>query len=222
MRRFPVAAVPDVGAVVAPDPAVTRHLRDVVRLRKGESLRIYDDAREADAVVDRIDGAGVWLRVTALVDAPAPLVARWLVLGVPKGPAMDLAVRMGTELGMTHLVPALCRRSVARPDKTDRFVRIAEAAAQQCGRIDTITVLEPRPWAEALAAVPPDVDRRIALPGATRAAPSDGPAAIAVGPEGGFEELEIRRATTSGWRPVGLGAWVLRADTAVAAALASL
>lgn len=216
-------AVPERGARLTPDEDVARHLHGVVRLRPGEALRIYDPTgREADAVVDHVDGRVVWLQVTGEPVLRAPRPALWLVIGTPKGPAMDLAVRMGTELGITHLVPAITRRSVARPDRADRFVRIAEAAAQQCGRTDVVTVLEPLPWDQALAAVPPDLDRRVAVPGAPLGARATGPAAVAVGPEGGLDDHEVARALAAGWVATGLGPWVMRADTAAVAALAQI
>ena len=219
MRRFPVPSVPANGVAVAPSAETAHHLRHVVRLRRGEAARIYDDAgREADAIVDRLDPLVLVVTSEPVVRPPRP--ALWLVIGTPKGPAMDLLVRMGTELGLTHLVPAISRRGVARPERADRFVRIAEAAAQQCGRSDRVVVLEPRPWVDALASVPTDVDRRIAVPGAALQGRATGPAAVAVGPEGGLDPHEVDQGLQTGWTPTGLGAWTLRADTAAVSALA--
>lgn len=219
MRRFPVPSVPDSGGQVCPDADTAHHLRDVVRLRRGEAARIYDDAgREADALVDSLDP--LVMRVTSAPVIRQSRPALWLVIGTPKGPAMDLIVRMGTELGLTHLVPAITRRSVARPERADRFVRLADAAAQQCGRSDRVVVHEPLPWVEALARVPAEVDRRIAVPGATLRHRAAEAAAVAVGPEGGLDAYEVHQAIETGWTPTGLGAWTLRADTAAVAALA--
>lgn len=70
----------------------------------------------------------------------------------------------------------------------------------------------------ALADVP---DRRVALPGADRAAPAVGDVAVLVGPEGGWTDDEVALALAAGFTPVGLGAWVLRAATAAPVAVAA-
>jgi 16S rRNA (uracil1498-N3)-methyltransferase len=80
----------------------------------------------------------------------------------------------------------------------------------------------PEPLRIAAAAVPVDLDRRVAVPGADALPPATGGAALVVGPEGGLSSEEIAALVAGGWRPFALGPTVLRVDTAVAAGLASL
>jgi len=62
----------------------------------------------------------------------------------------------------------------------------------------------------------------VCVPGAPSAPPASGPRAILVGPEGGWTVEEVTEAMAVGAVPVGLGPRVLRADTAIVAALTSL
>jgi 16S rRNA (uracil1498-N3)-methyltransferase len=146
-----------------------------------------------------------------------------LLLAQLKGAPFETALRMATELGATHIQPVQAARSVARGDKRDRWGRVVASAVQQCGRTDPPDVRPPLGLAAALAALPAEVAVWWCDPGAPPGdPPGAGPAAVLVGPEGGWtpEETEIARA--AGARALSLGRHVLRADTAVAAALARL
>ncbi len=223
MRRFPVAHVPPCGEHVSLDLEPTHHLLHVLRARVGESFEIFDGA----GVVASATLVAVHDGVPALevVDAPrraAPAHPRHLLLGLPKGGALDDAIRMATEVGVTDIHPILLARSVARGDRAERWARIVESAAQQCGRGDVPTLHPVCGLDEAMARLPADVDRRVAAPGAPRLPPADGPAAVLIGPEGGLTPAEQARAIAAGFRPMGLGDWILRTPTAAAVALAAL
>src|SRR5699024_1577787 len=115
----------------------------------------------------------------------------------------------------THIHPFLAARSVAKGDRRDRWERIVASAAQQCGRADLPRLVPVAPLPEVLGALPP-LDLRVGHPGAPSLGPAEGPAGLVVGPEGGLTERELQRLLAHGARPMGLGRWVLRADTAVA------
>src|SRR5690606_11087678 len=117
-----------------------------------------------------------------------------------------------------HLVPMAS--SVARGGRADRWQRIAVSAAQQCGRADVPRVHMEEGLAACLDRLTGGLDLRVALPGAEPRPPADGPAAVCVGPEGGLTDAEARLCLDRGARPMGLGRWVLRADTAAAEATA--
>lgn len=222
MRRVLHCPLGDVGAVVTLSPEAGHHLCRVLRVGVGQPVLLFDgEGLEATAVV--IDDAPTAARLE-LREAPRPCrpAARvHLALGLLKGPAMDDAVRMATEAGMTDLHPVLARRSVATGDRIDRWERIAASAAQQCGRADVPAIRPPLRLAEVLRALADVPDRRVALPGADRAMPAAGDVAVLVGPEGGWTDDEVALALAAGFTPVGLGAWVLRAATAAPVAVAA-
>ncbi len=220
MRRFKVERIAE---SVTLDAAASHHLLRVVGIAPGEMVEVFD----ATGAVARARLASVeqGVAVLALTERLARPVAaeRWLLVGVVRPAAMEIVVRMGTELGLDHLWPVWTERTVRRAtERRERWVRIAESAAEQCGRATVPTIAAPRPLEEALGDVPCP-DRFLALPGAQEslAAPA-ADAAIVVGPEGGLTQGEIERAAAIGFRAVGLGRHTLRTETAAVAALAWL
>ena len=129
---------------------------------------------------------------------------------------METVIRMSTELGVLRVSPILSERVVARGDKSDRWRRIAQAAASQCGRADLPQIDAPCTLAEGLDAVGEGWTAVVCVPGAAGRAP-EGPAALFIGPEGGWSEAELSLAQSSGVDRLGLGATTLRADTAAVA-----
>ena len=146
----------------------------------------------------------------------------YLLIGIPKGQAMDLAVRMATEAGATVIQPVLSQRCIARGDRLDRWQRIAGSAAQQCGRAELPDIRELCPLREGMRAIPDGIQKYVALPGSTQTVSPHQGAAILIGPEGGLTEQEADRALQEGWTPISLGPWVLRAETAAAVGVAAL
>lgn len=222
MTRVRVPALVPQGQRLVLDREASKHLVQVLRLREGEALVVFDGlGSEADAALERADRGAAVVAVTSPPRERRPVHALHLLLGVPKGPAMDLAVRMATEAGMTHLHPVHTKRAVPRSEKVDRWERIAVSAAEQCGRADVPVVLPPASLIDAIHRLDGVPDRRVALPGAPACPAASGPAAVLVGPEGGLTDAEVRLAEETGFRPAGLGRFVLRACTAAAVAVAT-
>ncbi|MBN2801211.1 MAG: RsmE family RNA methyltransferase [Deltaproteobacteria bacterium] len=196
-----------------------RHHAAVMRLAPGTPLVLLDGAGAQVEATLLQDGAVV---ATAPPRQARPAQRLHVLLSLTKAAAMDSAVRMVTEAGATHIHPVLTRRSVAKGDKVDRWERIALAAAKQCGRADVPAVTGLLPLWDALELLPQDTARWIALPGSDAAEQAAGPAAVLIGPEGGFEEGELALTLERGFTPMGIGAWVFRADTAAAVAVAML
>ncbi len=219
MRRFRVPRIPAPGEPLTLDESSSHHLLRVIRHRRGEPLVVFDgEGQEAMAELVDVHGDRAVIAITGAITSARPAVPMHLVIGIPKGPAMDLSVRMATEGGATDVHPILAERSVARGDRGDRWRRIAESAAQQCGRADVPVIHSLTTLEKVLAVLPTDV--RIGIAGAPEASSASGAAAVLVGPEGGWTRAEIAHALACGARPVGFGSWVLRTDTAAAIAVA--
>lgn len=218
----------------------SRHLCRVLRLREGSSFRAFDpESRvEADAVLERADPTAAVARIgevqAARVVADRNLV---LVYALAKGEKVDAVVRDATELGATHVFLARTARSVVKADadrartKLDRFRRVAEQAARQCGRADPPVVEGVLDWEEALDAASAASHARYCLDvratsplGATlpaAVATAEG-LAFAVGPEGGFTDDEVEKAKAHGFAIASLGRFVLRTETVAAAVLGAV
>ena len=231
MRRHRIRCAgpfPDPGGLVVLGPDESRHLIAVCRHPRGAPIVLFDgEGQEADGVLEGVlpqrtgpDLASIRL-ISAIRATPAP-VARHLVLGLPKGPALDHALRMAVELGVTHIHPATTERTVPNRDHGPRWGRIVSAAAVQSGRDHVPSIAPLLPLARAIEPIGGDVARYVAIVGAPPRPAAAGPFAIAIGPEGGLSERECSALVGGGWTPVGLGGHTLRVDTAVAVGLAAL
>lgn len=151
----------------------------------------------------------------------------WLAFAPIKKTPADYVVQKATELGVRVLQPVLTRRTIARRVNLDRLRANAMEAAEQSGRVDVPEVRELVDLEKLLAGWPGE--RRIlfcdeggdVLPVARALgqAPA-GPWAVLTGPEGGFDLAERAMLRAQPFvTPVGLGARILRADTAALAAL---
>lgn len=209
------------------DDGAARHLRDVLRLRPGAELRVFDGAgRERAATIATIDRRGVSLSLGEAVEPlPEPPVPVTLACAFPRGQRGDWIVEKATELGAAHLVALAAERGVLRPGpgRLDRWRRIAIEATEQCGRATLPTIEEGEP------ALSPGSLVLIAIPGVTtgvsravRQSNASTSVTLLVGPEGGWSAEEQAARIAAGAVPVGLGPRVLRTETAAIAGLTQL
>jgi len=214
--------------------AAAAHVTKVLRLAAGDPITLFDGSgADYDAVLKVVARSGVSAEVGTgrPVDRESSLDVT-LLQGVSRGPRMDTVVQKATELGVRRLHPVLTGRSVVRLDaeraraRLDHWQRIVISACEQCGRSVLPEVMAASPLDDALAALMPGtvgltLDPRgehtlgELLGSATRVA-------LAIGPEGGFTEDEIRTLTGAGFQGLRLGPRILRTETAPLAALAIL
>ncbi len=223
MRRFFIQDLE--GASLTLDPTASHHLLRVVRIGRDEEVLLFDGrGLQRRACLDRVQDELAVLRPLSPpteARAPRPLQV-WL--GLPRNPAADLAVRMATEAGATHICPFFAERSMVRGDRQERLTRIAASAAGQCGRADIPTVEPVRSLPDLLASRPPDLELWVATPGGAQPQlrPPTGGSVVIIGPEGGLTPHEVAECISAGAHTMTLGDWILRTDTAVAVAVAAL
>lgn len=215
MRRVRVSALGAAGDRVVLGAGEAHHLEVVLRLARGASLVAFCDGWEADA---KLADHGVLLVTGDPRRIPA-LPPLHLVFALPKGQPLDNLLRMSVEVGVTHLHPVISDRTVPRGDHRERWERIVVGAAEQCGRAEVPVVAPLRTLAEGAAAVGP-VHRFVGVAGAELPPAVTGAAAWLVGPEGGLAARELDELVDGGWRPAGVGPYVMRVDTAAAVGLA--
>ena len=221
-----------IGATRAGLTGEARHyLRDVLRLSPGDAVELFDGQGAAwEAVVEPgFESLAVGARREALSAGPSIS----LLFALSKGDKGELVVQKATELGVARLCPWAAERSVLKLDagkgreRAERWRRIAEEAARQCGRADVPLVAEPVGLAAALAAVPAG-HRLVVLHGpgglplealGLEGAPG---VALVVGPEGGLTDGELAACQAAGAVRGALGPRTLRAETAAIAGLAVL
>jgi len=214
------------GQSVALPEAASHYLGHVMRLAPGAAVRLFDD-RSGEWAATIIEAGRK--RVTVLIDAPlAPREAvpdLWLCAAPLKRGRIDWVAEKSCELGVARLVPVLTARTVVDRLNLDRLRAHMVEAAEQCGRTALPGLAEPisltallAAWQPARALIFADETGGVSLVDVARAAPA--PAAILIGPEGGFTPAERDAVLAAGGRGISLGPRILRADTAAVAALA--
>jgi 16S rRNA (uracil1498-N3)-methyltransferase len=202
------------------------YLTGVMRLAVGTGLLVFN-GREGEWFARLVEagkrGALVVAdRLTRPLMLPPDL---WLLFSPIKKARTDFVVEKAVELGVRRILPVQTRHTNSERIRQDRLQAHAVEAAEQCGATFVPEVAELQPLDRLLAKWPDD--RRLywcdeaAAGQPAMLPPATGPAAILIGPEGGFsagEAQDLRgRASVV---PLSLGPRILRADTAAVAAIA--
>ncbi len=220
------------GRTVALDADRSHYLKHVMRTEVGAAVGLFN-GRDGEwlARIDSLARTGAGATVAAKIRDQHAEPDLWLCFAPIKKARIDFVAQKASELGVSALQPVMTRRTqVARVNEA-RLRANAIEAAEQCGRLSAPTVFAPRRL-DALIGDWPAGRRIVLLDETSTAVPivdtlrgcraaRGRPWAIFVGPEGGYapEELELLRRLPH-VTPVGLGARLLRADTAAIAALA--
>lgn len=217
------------GQSVGLDHERAHFLRHVLRLDRGDPVAVFNGRDgEWGALIDGFGKGWCSLTVTAQRRPQSGCPDLWLLFAPLKKGRIDFVAEKATEMGVSRLCPVFTRRTDPNRVNTDRLRANAVEAAEQCERLSVPDIADPLPLDRALAAWPSDrtlylcAEAGSAQPiaQAMRSAGSS-PAALLVGPEGGFDQSELDELGKLPFVvPVGLGPRILRADTAVVAALA--
>lgn len=218
------------GAALAPTLDQSRYLTQVMRLKAGDGLRVFNGVDgEWRCAVAEVLKKGVVLRAEEQVRPQAAVPDIHLLIAVVKKSALEFAVEKATELGAARIRPVLTARTQPQHLRLDRLDAIAEESAEQTGRMDVPPVDAPVKLDALLDGWDPA--RRLMFCDETGGDPafrtlsssaSEGGRewAILIGPEGGFTPEERDRLRALPFTvAVSLGPRVLRADTAAVAAL---
>ena len=227
MIRLHVPQPLSAGAAILPTLDQSRYLTQVMRLKAGDALLVFNGVDgEWRCVVAEVLKKGVVLRAEDQARPQTTVPDVHLLIAVVKKSALEFAVEKATELGAARIGLVTTRRTQGDRVRMDRLEAIAVESAEQTGRLDVPAIDLPVKLEALLDGW--DASRRLMFCDETGGEPAvramaeagAGPWAILIGPEGGFapEERERLRAlpfTTA----VSLGPRVLRADTAATAAL---
>jgi 16S rRNA (uracil1498-N3)-methyltransferase len=221
------------GARLALPEHAAHHAREVLRLRSGAAVRVFDGrGAEFEAHLDEVSRRIVSARLGAAVSSRSESPLRIVLAVSPlKGDRMELVVQKATELGVAAIWPVVTFRTdaAARPalhgSRGERWERVASGAAEQCGRA-VVPDLAPTTTLHEMVARPFGGRRVVLLetPGhASLASLEVDPSRellLLVGPAGGFEPSEADALREAGFTPASLGPRILRAETAAVAAVA--
>ena len=232
------------GARIALPDALAHHAVRVLRLRAGEAITLFNGLGGEFPAVLEIDGKAGYAQLGEFNPREAELGGRiTLAQGLPSGDKMDWVVEKAVELGAARVCPIAAQRSVlqlsgARLEKrVAHWQRIAQSAAEQCGRNRLMAVDAPQALADWLAQPAdglrllchPEADQDLAglLQGGSGASGASGASGtqaltLLVGPEGGWSDKELDAARQAGVQAVRFGPRVLRTETAGLALISAI
>lgn len=208
------------------------HVGKSLRLAENDELQLFNgDGFDYRGRITRIGRHKVVViiddRQHRTTESPLPIT---LLQGICRNPRMDMLIQKSTELGVHHIVPVSCQRSIVRIE-TNRAARkiahwqsIAISACEQCGRA-RIPAIDPpcKPDIAFAQRVPADATKLLLDPSGIHDLAAElrpgMPVALFIGPEGGLTDDETAAATDAGFRRIRLGPRVLRAETAPITAL---
>jgi len=232
--RFFIDAPLALGTLIELPPRMAHHALRVLRLRDRDSIVLFNGQGGEFAARLEIDGSRVVAEIHAsdAVERESPLsvtlVHAWIATD-----KLDWVVEKSIELGVHSIVLTPSQRAVVRvtgdrlAKKLDRLRELIVGACAQCGRNRIPQIEAAATLADALRAGQSDGAIGVLLePNAalslSEAELSNRRVALAVGPEGGFDDAELELARRLGYRAHRLGPRILRTETAGLAALAAM
>lgn len=205
------------------------HISKVLRMSAGDNIIVCDgEGNDYDAVITSVSKTEVVAEITGKYVCDAePCVDVTLYQALPKQGKMEYIIQKNTELGVSKIVPVYTKRCVVKPsDKTERWSKVAESAAKQCGRGIIPQVMPVVTFEEAikqmkdydLALMPYECEEENGLKKVLQSSEYKS-VSIFIGPEGGFDLKEVETAINAGVKTVTLGKRILRTETAASAVL---
>ena len=202
------------------------YLISVMRIKQGAPVKLFDNiSGEWLTEAAMIGKRDLILRVNGHLRERESVPDIWLLAAPIKKARIDLVAEKACELGVARYQPVITRRTVVERLNLDRLRSHMVEAAEQCGRTALPELAESVKISALLKSWPAKrtlffADEEGGEPFARAAAAYHGPAAILIGPEGGFDDEErtmIRALPQS--VSISLGPRILRAETAAIAAL---
>ncbi|MGA9391570.1 MAG: RsmE family RNA methyltransferase [Candidatus Sulfotelmatobacter sp.] len=206
------------------------HLIRVLRARVGEEFDIATGRSVRRGRITSVKQDHVEFDLGAEIPT-AHLIEITLLLTIFKFDRMEWAIEKCTELGVSRIIPIISRRTdshlaTASAKRVERWRRIARQASEQSRRTAPPQILPPIKLADALTEVAAlrivlaEAEDQTLLREVLKVTASASEIILAVGPEGGWTEAELRSFQQAGWISASLGTTILRAETAAIAATA--
>ena len=217
--------------VVSLDEGETRHLRDVLRLRPGDSANVFDgEGGEFECVIEWIEKRTSVVRISGPVEPAAPesTLDLTLVAAVLKADKTDVAVQKAVELGVNRFIPMITARTDVRlkaaSNRVERWRKIVLEASKQCGRARLMRIEDLSTFYHQLRE---RADGKFLFfserdGGELQVSGKITAITAFLGPEGGLDDEEILAARNAGADVVTLHGRIMKADTAAIAISAIL
>lgn len=236
MHRFftDLSSIKDDKVFISGDDA--HHISKVLRLKEDDEIIVCDKAGTdylcSIKTIEK-DMVQAWILKKEIASSEPPIEIT-LYQGVPKGDKLETVIQKCVELGAVRIVPVAMKRSVAvikdKEKKKERMQRIALEASKQCQRSKVPEVMEVMSFKEAIShaqkndlkLLPYEAEDEKKLKDILLENKNSKTIAVFIGPEGGFDDEEIKIAGENGFATVTLGPRIMRTETAPIACIAAV
>lgn len=214
------------------------HIVNVLRMKIGEELLISVKGDwDYLCKIEEIENDRVNLKLLESMEQRELPIKLTLLQGIPKSDKLEMVIQKAIELGVSEIIPVKTNRVVVKIEekkqasKVARWNAIAESAAKQSKRSIIPKVLNPQTLDNALEIVKDYGVKLLPYENADgikktkdilNSLDSKNNIAVFIGPEGGFEEAEVKKSTDSGFEVITLGKRILRTETAGLALLSNI
>lgn len=232
ISRIFVSNLLDLGKSIQLDDDTGHYVKTVLRLKKDSGVILFNgNGIEYAGTVIEASRKNVLIHVHDRFQrsVESPLTIR-LGLAITRGDKMDFAIQKSVELGVNSITPIFTERCVVQltgeklQHRLSHWQKIVIHATEQCGRSvvpELNPILERDDWLQNQTGLRIFLDPH-AETSLSELKPDKLQVTLMSGPEGGFAKHERNAAIGAGYIPVRLGARILRAETAVLAALAAV
>ncbi len=231
MYRFFVEKEACLGERIAIKGQDVNHIKNVLRLKIGEQIAVSDgEEKEYICSINELTEDVVFAKIEDVLGSNRELpVNIYLFQGFPKGDKMETIIQKAVELGVYKVIPVMTKRSIVKLDekkaakKVERYNAIALAAAKQSKRSVIPEVMPVMSFGEAkklagqldMNIIPYENAEGItASKGVIKSVSGKNSLGVFIGPEGGFDEDEVKQILEIGGKSITLGHRILRTETA--------
>jgi len=215
--------------VVITDIHEIHHIKDVLRLKKGSLIQIFNAKfQQADTVIEEIKESAIYVRLQSIKQSGEQQPHIILACAPPKKGKFEFIIEKCTELGVDEIIPLKTKRTevVFTEDKMSakisRFKAVAVNASKQSKRIKLPHIHPMISLPQVLQNLDPNGvhlfpslhDHPSHITDVLLKADKKAPVTIFIGPEGDFTPDEVELAIKHGCVPVSLGDTVLKVETA--------
>ena len=205
----------------------THYLKDVMRLKIGDKLSIFNTSGEWNAVIEAYEKKGVKIKIMEKARDKYNEKNIWLAFSPIKQNQLNFVIQKGTELGVQKFIPILSERTIVREINTERIKKIIIEASEQSNRISVPEINKPELLKKFLSQFPKngslifcDINSNQNSLKNILARNVDDPICILIGPEGDFSEKERKMIIDLNQTySISLAKNILKAETAALSAI---
>jgi 16S rRNA (uracil1498-N3)-methyltransferase len=230
MPRFYLSCAVEGNTAKITDSEQVHHLRDVLRLKLGDSVTAFDNlGNEYQCIIQSLNRDLVELQITRRKVAVSSKLRITIACSIPKKAVMDDIIDKLTQLGVEAIIPLETERSIVKLEekseaRLERWRKIARNAAEQSQR-NTLPEIPQVMSLKSILTLAGDFDVKLVPTLSAKSSPvrdlvagvSPGKVLVLIGPEGDFTPQEVQDSLRLGFLPVSLGNTVLRVETAAIA-----